>query len=286
MSSFKDIKRRMKSIKDIHKVTRAMKMVSIAKLRKAERNLEESKIRYEKLENIFVKKIINLHRTDTPKLLIDNKQSQNVVYMLISSNKGLCGAFNKNVFKKFRQIYTEKKGNVCAIGKKAISFVRREGLSVHEEYLFPNRDNFYKFAQNLTIGLLNDFRKKEINVLKVISSKNVSPIRQNVQVEQLIPFRIDEEKLKKVEKSKHMCEPSDFQFTKSLTEELIITELFYILRQSAVAEHTARMNAMDAASDNASELLDDLTIAYNKARQAAITKEIVEIASTAEALKE
>ncbi len=284
MSSLKDIKKRMKSIKDIHKVTRAMKMVSVAKLRKSEKDLEEVEIRYKKLECIFFEKFLSLHKTDMPELLLKNKEDR-IIYILINSDKGLCGAFNKNVFKAFTQLYRDKENLVCAIGKKAITFSEREKFPIYEKHLFPDESGFYKFSQSFVFGILEKFKAGEIDTLKVIFNKNVSPVSQKVQVEQLIPLEVDKEKLKDFKKSKHMCEPSDFQFTEKLIQELIIAKLFYILKQSVIAEHTARMNAMDAASDNASELLDELTISYNKARQAAITKEILEIAGTAEALK-
>lgn len=285
MESLKDIKRRMDSIGDIHKVTRAMKMVSVAKLRKAEKKLKTAKERSEELNYILNNKKSAVEKIDLPSIVKESKQEK-ISYILISSNKGLCGAFNKNIFKKFNTVYTEgQKNSYYVVGKKIIRFLRRENHFYEKKFLFPDSSYFYKFARNLISTVLCKFYNKETDTVKVIYNKNVSSFLQQAQSEKILPLETPEDSSQE-EKLKYICEPTNFKLIKNLAVEAIISRLFYILEMSEVAEHTARMNAMDAASDNALELLDELKLEYNKARQASITKEIIEIASTAEALKE
>jgi len=285
MLSLKEIKRRMRSIKDIHQVTKAMRMVSIVKLRKAENTLNISSERYQSLRRILIGKIKRLEKGETDRL-IKESLNRKVTCLIVASNKGLCGAFNKNVFTRFQQL--EKKLNISSafiIGKKVFNFIRKKEIKIREQYLFPDRKFSYKFAYNLILKVLEAFEAGEIDTVKVIFNKNVSLMVQEAKVVQLVPVIPTERELNEVEELKHMCEPSDSILIRNLAKETIVAHLFYILEQSKVAEHTARMNAMEAASDNAQELLKELKHSYNKVRQTAITKEIIEIASTAEALK-
>lgn len=287
MQSLKDIKRRMGSIGDIHKVTRAMKMVSVAKLRKAEKRLEVAEERNGKLKNILNRKLLALEKIDIPSLCKENNKGK-TAYIFISSNKGLCGGFNKNLFKEFRKIDKEsKESSYYAIGKKFSKFIERNEIGCERKFIFPDSDYFYKFSRNLISEIIPKLEEGEIGAIKVIFNKNISPITQGIQNDQILPFHSKPESLEETEgELKHICEPSNPELIKSLARETAVSKLFYILELSEVAEHTARMNAMDAASDNALDLLEELELEYNKARQATITTEIIEIASTAEALKE
>lgn len=287
MQSLKDIKRRMGSIGDIHKVTRAMKMVSVAKLRKAEKRLEVAEERSGKLGNILNKKLLALEKIDIPSLCKESSKEK-TAYIFISSNKGLCGGFNKNLFKEFRRIdKADKENSYYAIGKKFSKFIEREEISYEKKFIFPDSNYFYKFSRNLLSEIIPKLEKGEVGGIKVVFNKNISRITQKIQNEQILPFHSEPESLEETEgELKHMCEPSNSELIKNMALETAFSKLFYILELSEVAEHTARMNAMDAASDNALDLLEELKLEYNKARQAAITTEIIEIASTAEALKE
>jgi len=258
-------------------------MVSIAKLHKAENSLKNFKDRYEILRNILTCKIKTTEKADTP-LIVKKSNERKIAYILVSSNKGLCGAFNKNIFRLLKNI-KKKKDTVFVIGKKGITFVRKEQISAKKQYLFPDRENFYKFSNNLVLDILDNLKLKDIDTIKVIFNMNVSYMVQKAQLMQLVPIVPAESELEEAESLRHMCEPSDTILLENLAIEFLITQVFFLLAQSEIAEQTARVNAMKAASGNASDLLKELTLSYNKARQVAITTEIIEIASVAEALK-
>jgi F-type H+-transporting ATPase subunit gamma len=206
------------------------------------------------------------------------------VYILITSNKGLCGAFNKNIFKLLAK-QNETLLSVIPVGKKGIGFCKKENYPVLKEFIFPEARFYYKFSYNLILELLDKFKKNQITQVKVLYNKNISRITQKAGIEELIPYIPDSEQVKKTEVLKHVCEPNDSFLAERLAFEYMVSKLYYILELSETAEHTSRMNAMENASDNALDLLEELKISYNKARQSEITTEIIEIASAAEALK-
>jgi F-type H+-transporting ATPase subunit gamma len=293
MASLKDIQRKIKSVKGTQKTTRAMKLVSSAKLRRAElvaKNAKEYAVKItEMMEEISAQIAKSNEELDHPYFKM-NVKPKVVDIIAITSDKGLCGAFNSQTIKKVDSFIKEYedagvKVRIRAIGKKAIAYYKfknRELLDAIEGLSSsPSYDKAAEFIKNVIEAYLNG----ETNKVIIVHNGYVNMITQEVRVDNILPLDPSEFTPKAVSTSELEMEPDDDSILEALINRYLEYTIYYALIDSLAAEHGARMQAMDSATNNAKEMVKSLTIAYNKARQEAITTELIEIISGVESMK-
>lgn len=286
MANLKEIRTRMFSVKTTRQVTSAMKMVSAAKLRKAQDAITRIRPYAEKLNEILVSLNESLKDNQGNKYAMVPK-SNKVLLILINSNRGLCGAFNANVCKRTLQLIEEdfsaEQVELITIGKNAYDFFKKKNMNLTQyNHLYDNlcfdevapiaqnvMDNFAKGTYKKVCFIYNQFRNAGTQVL---TTEQFLPIEQNHQTENH-------------QQSDYIYEPTKEEIVEELIPKSLKIQFYKVLLDSLAAEHGARMTSMHKATDNATELLKELNLQYNKARQASITNEILEIVSGAEALK-
>ena len=294
MAGLKEIKTRIASVKSTRQITSAMKMVSAAYLRKAQDAIIQMRPYANKLQDI----LINLSKSlesDSSNIYAEQREDINkVMLVVITSNRGLCGAFNMNVIKKAINIATveyerlNRNNNVhlMVIGKKAFDYFKNKDFRIIEEHnkLYDNL-NFENVAP-IAETLMNNFSSGQYDKIILIYNKFKNAAIQIITQEQLLPISIEkEEDSGKATNTDFILEPSQNYIVSELIPKSLKMQLFKALLDSYASEHGARMTAMHKATDNATDLIQELNLHYNKARQAAITKEILEIVGGAEALK-
>jgi F-type H+-transporting ATPase subunit gamma len=292
MPSLDDLKKRIKSVKSTQKITKAMKMVAAAKLRKAQESAEKGRPYSQKMQNI----ILNLTNSindpqNAPKLLVGNGNDKTYLCLVLTADRGLCGGFNSNICKlaktNFKKILNEgKELKIITVGSKGLDQIKREyGKYVIKKFSFKDKKKI-TFVEAEIIGneIINLFNSNEFDkcILFYNNFKNV--ITQIPQAQQIIPA----EKKLAVEENKNSIpyefEPDEDEILEDLLPKNISTQVFKAFLENAASEQGSRMTAMDNATRNAGDLVDKLTINYNRSRQASITKELIEIISGAESL--
>ena len=291
MPSLDDLKKRIKSVKSTQKITKAMKMVAAAKLRKAQENAEKGRPYSEKLQNIILNLTKSINDNDNaPKLLTGTGTDKTYLCVVLTADRGLCGGFNSNICKlakmNFKKILSEGKSlKIITVGSKGLDQIKRE----YEKYII-NKFSFkdkkqISFNEAETIGneIINLFNQNEFDrcVLFYNNFKNV--ITQIPQAQQIIPIenKLNSEDAKALP---YEFEPDEDEILEDLLPKNISTQVFKAFLENAASEQGSRMTAMDNATRNAGDLVDKLTINYNRSRQASITKELIEIISGAESL--
>lgn len=291
MASLKEIRTRIGSVISTKQVTSAMKMVSAAKLRKAQDAIQRIRPYANKLHQILSHVSTSLDvSSDNP--YAQQRKPEKILLVAICSNRGLCGAFNANIVKKAVQLaeteYAEqnKKGNVSfvVIGKKAYDLLRAKNIEV--EGASNDLYNHLKFDKVAPVaeGMMQSFKNGTYDRIILIYNEFKNAAVQNLQSEQFLPVEIEQEESCTAYRSDYIFEPSKKYIVEELIPMSLKTQLYKALLDSHASEHGARMTAMHQATDNASELLKELKLHYNKARQTAITNEILEIVGGAEAL--
>ena len=292
MPSLDDLKKRIKSVKSTQKITKAMKMFAAAKLRKAQESAEKGRPYSQKLQNI----ILNLTKSindpqNAPKLLVGTGKDKIYLCVVLTADRGLCGGFNSNICKlaktNFRKILSEgKELKIITVGTKGLDQIRREyGKYVIKKFSFKNKKKI-TFSEAEIIGneIINLFKQNQFDkcILFYNNFKNV--ITQIPQAQLIIPAENNSSKNKEETPISYEFEPEEDEILEDLLPKNISTQVFKAFLENAASEQGSRMTAMDNATRNAGELVDKLTINYNRSRQASITKELIEIISGAESL--
>ena len=292
MPSLDDLKKRIKSVKSTQKITKAMKMVATAKLRRAQENAEKGRPFSEKMNNI----ILNLSnfisdKDNASKFLVGTGQDTTHLCVVITADRGLCGGFNTNICRKARNYFDKilkenKTLKIFTVGSKGHDQLKR----IYGQYIIE-KTNFkgfkkisYKEAEHVGKIIVKLFRESQFDVCKIFYNKFKNVITQIPQEQQLIPIESDKKKEEKVSDNFYEFEPEENEILNNLLPRNISTQIFKALLENAASEQGSRMTAMDNATRNAGDLVDTLTIKYNRSRQAAITKELIEIISGAESL--
>jgi len=291
MPSLDDLRKRIVSVKSTQKITKAMKMVAAAKLRKAQESAEKGRPYSEKMQNI----ILNLTESisdpqNAPKLLIGTGKDQIHLCVIMTSDRGLCGGFNSNICrlakKYFEKILKEGKNlKIITIGSKGNDQLKREyGKYIIKKLSFKNKKKI-SFTEADKVGkiILDLFHKNEFDkcILFFNNFKNV--MTQIPEAQQIIPTEVKKDS-KKSEEVFYEFEPDEDEILEDLLPKNISTQVFKAFLENSASEQGSRMTAMDSATRNAGDLVNKLTINYNRSRQAVITKELIEIISGAESL--
>ena len=284
MANLKEIRNRIASVSSTMQITSAMKMVSAAKLKKAQDAITAMRPYADKLTELLQGLSATLD-ADSGSKFSKQREVKNVLIVPITSNRGLCGAFNSNIIKQTQQLisndYAGKKVSIFAIGKKGNdAFAKKKivvsnGSSVFDDLTFEN-------VADIAQVLMHKFLSGEYDKIVIVYNKFKNAATQEVMTEQFLPI-VPMEGEANVN-TDYIFEPSKVEIVEQLIPKSLKTQLYKGIRDSFASEHGARMTAMHKATDNATELRDQLKLTYNKARQAAITNEILEIVGGAEAL--
>ena len=291
MPSLDDLKKRILSVKSTQKITKAMKMVAASKLRRAQENAEKGRPYSDKMNNI----ILNLSNSisdkeNSPKLLEGSGEDKVHLCIVMTSDRGLCGGFNTNIIKKaktyFKKILDEeKKLKIITVGSKGYDQLKRtykENIIEKISFKESKHANYFD-ADKVGKTILDKFDKKEFDVCTIFYNQFKNVITQIPQEQQIIPLKTSESEGSSIEDN-YEFEPEEDEILSNLLPKNISTQIFKAMLENSASEQGSRMSAMDNATRNAGDMVDKLTIEYNRSRQAAITKELIEIISGAESL--
>ncbi len=291
MASLDDLKKRIASVKSTQKITKAMKMVAAAKLRRAQESAENGRPYSEKMKNV----ILNLSngisdKENAPKLLSGTGNDKVHLCVVMTSDRGLCGGFNSNIIKKaksyFSKILSEgKELKIINVGSKGNDQLKRMyGDKIIENISFKDSKNANYFdAEKVGKIVVDKFKDSEFDICTIFYNQFKNVITQIPQAQQIVPLDNKDSEDKDSEDS-YEFEPDEDEILANLLPKNISTQIFKAMLENSASEQGSRMSAMDNATRNAGEMVDKLTIQYNRSRQAAITKELIEIISGAESL--
>ncbi|MBE7441265.1 MAG: ATP synthase F1 subunit gamma [Flavobacteriales bacterium] len=292
MANLKEIRNRIVSISSTRQITSAMKMVSAAKLRRAQDAITQMRPYSKKLQEILENLSSGLDSTDG--VYSQEREVKNVLFVSITANRGLCGGFNNNVIKTIRRIAdSEYKGcniTVVSVGKKSVDSFKSSPWSAKGRELFSKSieivDNLtFDNAAELAQIFMDEFAARNLDKVVLVYNQFKNAAVQEIQAEQFLPIVPIQNTNDKASSTDYIFEPNKEFIVQELIPKSLKTQLFKALLDSRASEHGARMTAMHKATDNATDLINALKLSYNKARQAAITNEILEIVAGAEALK-
>ena len=291
MASLDDLKKRIASVKSTQKITKAMKMVAAAKLRKAQESAEKGRPYSEKMNNVILNLSSGISDKDNaPKLLSGTGNDKVHLCVVMTSDRGLCGGFNSNIIKKaksyFSKILSEgKELKIITVGSKGNDQLKRMyGDKIIENISFKESKNANYFdADKVGKIVIDKFESSEFDICTIFYNQFKNVITQIPQAQQIVPLNSEDSEDNTSEES-YEFEPDEDEILNNLLPKNISTQIFKAMLENSASEQGSRMSAMDNATRNAGEMVDKLTIQYNRSRQAAITKELIEIISGAESL--
>ncbi|MCU4175907.1 ATP synthase F1 subunit gamma [Carboxylicivirga sp. N1Y90] len=292
MPNLKDIRIRINSVKTTRQVTSAMKMVSAAKFKKAQDDISHIRPYVERLAGI----IFDLTQSLDDKVELEwskEREPNKILLVVVSSNRGLCGAFNSNVIKEAERLlktkfkYQFKQGNVdiMAIGKQAQKILNLHGYPVSKEFNELYNEMSYQKVKEISTEVMDAYKSEKYDRVILIYNEFKNAAVQELRADQFLPMQLptgDDFGNNSVD---YIVEPNKLEFIEKVIPEALQTMFYRVILESLASEHGSRMTSMHKATDNATEMLSDLQLSYNKARQGAITTEILEIVGGAEALK-
>jgi len=285
MANLKDIRKRINSVKSTQQITKAMQMVAASKLKKAQDSVVQARPYATKMSDVLASLAVRVKPGKHP--LLERREEKKVELLVITSDRGLCGGFNTNVTKE-ADIFLKGRGAedesvlLSVVGRKARDYYRRRGWEFQTEELNPGTTSFSQ-AESIARPVIDRYVEGEIDAVYVAYTDFQSAMTQTVQVKRLLP--LEPKALAEDEfPVEYIYEPSEGALLADIIPRYISTQIFRMLLESIASEHGSRMTAMDSATKNATEMTAKLTLIYNRARQAAITTELMEIVSGAEAL--
>jgi F-type H+-transporting ATPase subunit gamma len=283
MASLRDIKRRIRSVKNTQQITRAMKLVSAAKMRKSQEAIITARPYALKMIDVMSSLSCRVETTAHP--LLSRREEKNVMIIVITSDKGLCGGFNGNIIRKTLRLIEEKRNctiSLIVVGKKGRDYFRAKKHTIAKEYIDLLRAFSYQKASLIVKDVIDAYTSEQVDSIYTIYNEFKSVIQQRIVTETLLPIsplqcKIGEEPVD------YLYEPSAALILDEILNKYVGVEVYRMLLESIASEHGARMTAMDSATRNASEMIGKLVLNYNRVRQTAITKEIIEVVGGAEA---
>ena len=283
MASTLDLRRRIRSVKNTQQITRAMKMVAAAKLRRAQDRMMAARP-YSGAMLQMLQSVAS--RVDAKKHpLLQRREEKNVLLVVVTADKGLCGGFNMNAIKTAQQTLAEgnwDSASILPVGRKGNDFFRRRDMNIRTQAVNVFQALSLDTARELAATIISDYREEKIDAVYVVYNEFRSMISQRVVAQRMLPIETPE--AKEEVGIDYIYEPEPEAILEHLLPRYVEFQLYRVLLESSAAEHAARMTAMEAATKNAKDVIERLTLTYNRARQAAITKEIIEIVSGASAL--
>lgn len=292
MATLRDIKRRIVGVKNTQQITRAMKMIAAARLRRAQENIINARPYSRSIAEVLTH-LLNIEKNSNNPLFTERKV-ENAAVVIITSDRGLCGSFNMNVIrsaeefirKDLSELYSNGKVQVYCAGKKGDDYFTKRNFNVVGSYPGIFSRLKFEFASGLVKELTQKYLSGNIDIVYLVYNEFKSIIQQKTVVEQMLPIKPFKENFDEDESTDFIYEPDKIGIINSLLPKHLNSLMWKALLESYAAELGARMTAMDMATENAKELIRSLQLKYNKERQASITREIIEIVSGANALKE
>ena len=289
--ALKEVRNRIQSVKSTQQITKAMKMVSAAKLRRAQDAIVQMRPYAQKLQEML-SNIVSSAEGDVRMALAVERPVQKVLVIVITSDRGLCGGYNSNLIKLAKQVIHDKYANIAAktnagilpLGKKGYEHFSKNKFKVIDHYWNIFSELSFKHVASVAKFVMDAFEKGEVDAVELVYSEFKNAATQKFTVEQFLPVKRSEKK-KGEAKADFIYEPDKNTLIEELMPKILNTQLYKAMLDAQASEHGARMTAMDKATENAEELLKTLKISYNRARQAAITTELTEIVSGAAALQ-
>jgi F-type H+-transporting ATPase subunit gamma len=285
VANLKDIRDRIKSVKSIEQVTNAMKMVAAAKMRRAQENMEKARPYSSRLAEMLDSLIPEIDRSLMPELNV--RPVERTMFVVITADRGMAGAFNHNVLREAHQaIDAAGKENldILCVGKKACGYFKNRNYLIALEFKDFWNALSYEHAMKFGTEIVSRYVKGEVDQVQVIYNRFINVARQEIRNETFLPMSYNPEKKDTSYSPERLFEPSKEAVVKSIIPRYLNTQMWQFLLESNASEQAARMVAMENATTNAQDMIKDLTLKFNKARQTAITTEMLEIVSGAEAL--
>jgi F-type H+-transporting ATPase subunit gamma len=285
MATLREIRKRINSIKNTQQITRAMKMVAAAKLRKAQEKIFAARPYAYQIDEMIHHLLAGIEEVTDP--LLEVRPAQRVSIVVVTADKGLCGSFNSNIIKRVQQridFHKDKEVSLVCVGRKGFDFFRKRNYTIEQNYIQFFNHLEYFHSQEITNYLVDVYKNKKTDLLEIVYNEFKNAAQQNVIVEKFLPLLPEEFEGGKAGID-YIYEPDKTILLNALFPKHLNMQTWRILLESNAAEQGARMTSMENATDNAEDIVHDLTLHYNKARQAAITKELLEIVGGAEALK-
>ena len=285
MANLKDIRNKIKSVKSIQQVTKAMKMVAAAKLRKSQDNMEKARPYSSSMKETINSILPDIDRRLLP--VLENRPIKKSLFIVVSADRGMAGGFNANVIKRVEKdinAFGKDKSELICIGKKAYDHFKNRDYTMVKYYVDFWNDLKFNLAKSIGDDIVERYRNKEIDSVHFIYNEFKSVASQVIRSEKLFPLEYHEKDTNQIIDTKVFI-PSKNEIIKTLIPKYINVQIWQYFLESNASEQAARMIAMENATENAGEMITDLSLEYNKARQAAITTEIIEIVSGANALE-
>lgn len=289
MATLRDIKRRIEAVKNTKQITKAMKMVAAAKLRKAQSRMLEMRPYAEKM-NSTLNSLASAAEIESHPLLTQRAR-RTLEIVVMTSDRGLCGAFNSNILKAAAQFMQEKREagfnvSVSVLGKKALDYFKRRDEAVRKSWVGLSGGISYSSSQEIAQDIIDSYLNETADEFLLLYNEFKTVMTQEVRLSRLLPYTAPEEPEEKTEPSSvYIYEPSQKEIYNQLLPKNIEVQIFRAILESQASEEAARMTAMENATQNADEMIGSLTLQYNKARQATITAELMDIVGGVEALK-
>lgn len=289
MASLRDIRRRIRSVKNTEKITKTMKMVSAAKLRKAQSEVQQARAFALGLEDMVQTLVGRMQNpNENHPLLMQKPQLRRIEILVLTSDRGLCGGLNSNVVRKAYRFFKDTKPtcpdiHISTLGKKGYDFFRREQAPIRTNYAGILESPSYQKAHAIAEEVCQSYIQNELDGVFLVYNNFQSAISQKVVVQQMLPI-VPKQAMEALVDTEFMFEPGQEALLSELLPRYFATSLYQAFLEAVASEHGARMTAMDNATRNAKEMIQALTLVYNRARQASITKELMEIIGGAEAL--
>jgi len=292
MAGMRDIKRRIRGVKNIQKITKAMKMVAAAKLGKVQGSIGAARPYSDKLSEVMGRLSSAQSQSSFSHPLLEERTEGKVAFVVISADKGLCGGYNQNILRFARNRIDEigEEASVICVGRKAKEFFIRREYNIREAYTDLGDIPDYSQGRELAREIMKIYDTREFKKVYLIYTEFISAISYKPTMIPLLPVNPDvgseaDKEVNKVQEVEYTFEPSAEEVLGTLLPRYVETNVYRALLEAKASEHGARMAAMSSATDNAGEIIGKLTLSYNRARQAAITKEISEIVGGAAALQ-
>jgi len=295
MANLKDLRDRINSVQSTKKITSAMKLVAGARLKKAQTEAESSRPYVNRMQTIIDNVTSNVNMENAPEIIKGKENNKTHLIVLMTSDRGLCGGFNSAITKLAKKkiknlLNSNKTVKIFCIGKKGLDHLKREfnELIIDSIPISTQKIIEYEFAEKISNKILLMYENEEFDVAHIVFSLFTSAIKQEAQLKQIIPVLESDENISKKDEKKddaiYEYEPEEEEVLKNLVPQNVAIQIFSGLLENAAGEQGARMTAMDNATRNAGELIDTLTLNYNRSRQAQITNELIEVISGAEAI--
>ena len=285
MANLKDIRNRIKSVKSIQQVTSAMKMVAAAKMRRAQENMEKARPYSSRMAELLNTLIPEIDRSLMPELNV--REIKKTLFVVVTADRGMAGAFNTNVLREAHRAIDEvgmENSDIICIGKKSFGYFKNRNYPIVVNYIDFWNELKYKHAMEFGEEIISRFVNGKVDQVRVIYNRFINVARQEIKNDIFLPMSNDLEAKESDYNPERLFEPSKEGVVKTIIPRYLNTQMWQFLLESNASEQAARMLAMENATSNANDMIKDLKLQFNKARQTSITTEMLEIVSGAEAL--